>query len=443
MKKTIPFISTVVLALAFGVAACGAPRGEQYTLPDLYNYTLKQAKLECGANVLFEETEVETTKLIEGRVLGYKDYEPGDKITKGSKIEIEVSKRVADSLTYGTNSIIEYSSVISKLTGPESQNADLCAQHGIGGTDLGIPFELPDGRMMLLYGDTFSGQNMQGIWHSNFMAITSDTDLSDGITFDEFVHNENNMQVIPFQEGAHQGGNATNRDVEVTKIPTGGISIGNDVYIFYMSIRYWGTHGEWNVTYNQCVKATDNTYKNWENVEGLRWDDTELFYAGQVYPFENPKDTEHIYFTSIPGGRNNGAIMFRVDVEDFENKAEYEYLTAANTWTKGEAGVKKLNSNPYYVMSPSVAEPSIAYNEYLDKFVYCTFKGGSIVLSAADNVTGPYNDVHTICDGSNFNGLYGGFLHPKFSDNGGQRIYMQLSRWTPIYNTYLMEIVLK
>lgn len=445
MKKSILVISASIMCLLLGVTGCtpsNDPKNE-YTLPDLYNVKLRDAKLSCGANVIFETNEIETTELVEGRILGYTDKEAGDKIEKGSTVSIDVAKRVDIAKSYPDTSIISYSDVIEKITGPDSLNEDLCSAHGVGGTDLGIPFELPDGRMMLLYGDTFSGQNMQGIWHSNFMAITSDDKLSDGLTFDELVYNEDTNQVIPFAEGRHQGGNEFDKNVEVTKIPTGGISIGDDAYIFYMSIRYWGVGGSWVVTNSQCVKATDNTYKVWEPVASLKWTEDELYYAGQIYPFYNPKDSEHIYFTSIPGGRNDGAVMFRVDVEDFENRDEYEYLTSNNGWTKGDEGMKKLHANPHYVLSPTVAEPSIIYSEYLDKFVYCTLKGTSIVLATADDVIGPYSDVYPICNGSEYPGLYGGFLHENFTDTDGQRLYLQLSRWTPIYNTFLMEIVLK
>ena len=447
MKKRFFLISASLMCLLTGVTSCApvssSQDANQYTLPDLYNVTLREAKLNAGANVLFQANEVETTELVEGRILGYSDTEAGAKVAKGSTVKVDVAKRVAHAKNYPDTSVIKYSDVIEKTTGPDSLNEDLCSAHGVGGTDLGIPFELPDGRMMLLYGDTFSGQNMQGIWHSNFMAITSDFDLSDGLTFDELVYNENNNQVIPFAEGLHQGGNEHNTSVEVTKIPTGGISIGNDVYIFYMSIRYWGVGGSWNVNYNQCVKATDDTYKTWEIVDSLKWREDELFYAGQIYPFHNPKDTEHIYFTSIPGGRNDGAVMFRVDKDKFENRSEYEYLTAKDTWTKGDTGMAKLNKNPYYVLNPAVSEPSIVYNEYLDKFIFCTLKGTSISLCLSDSVTGPYKDVYSVCNGVDYPGLYGGFLHEKFMDTDGERMYIQLSRWTPIYNTFCMEVVLK
>ena len=210
-----------------------------------------------------------------------------------------------------------------------------------------------------------------------------------------------------------------------------------------MSIRYWGVGGDWRVTYNQCLKADDSTYKSWSNVESLRWDEDELYYAGQIYPFNDPKDDEHIYFTSIPGGRNNGAVMFRVDKDKFENRDEYEYLTSKNTWTKGDDGMKKLNDNPYFIMSPGVSEPSIVYSEYLDKYVFATLKGSNIVFGVSDNVCGPYNETYPVVSSSDFPGLYGGFVHSKFMDSDGQRMYIQLSRWTPIYNTYLVEVVLK
>ena len=296
---------------------------------------------------------------------------------------------------------------------------------------------------MLLYGDTFSGQNMQGIWHSNYMAITSDTVLYDNLIFDDIVHNEDSNALIPFKEGAHQSGSQTDRSVESTKIPTGGITVNGNAYIFYMSIRYWGVAGSWLVTYNQCLKATDSTYKTWNDVSGLRWNDEEFYYGGQIYPFFDPKDDAHVYFTSIPGGRNDGAVMFRVAKESFEDRAAYEYLVAKDTWVKGDTGMARLNSNPYYVLSPAVSEPCIIYSEYLNKYIYSTLRGTSICLCLSDSVAGPYDQIYSVCNNSDYPGLYGGFLHKNFIDSDGQRLYLQLSRWTPIYNTSVMEVVLK
>ena len=444
MKKANKILlGSLIIGLAGGITACGPTTQEisdPYILPDLYNMELGAARLQVGTNVLFDVVEVPTSEVIEDRVLGYgDDYEVGDTIQKGTRIKLEVGVRPEDAKNYD-NEVVKYSSYIEKTTGPESVNADILTAAGQSGTDLGIPFELPDGRVMLLYGDTFSAPNMGGMWRSNFMAITSDKDLTDGLNFDSVVTNDIGA-LQPFAQGAHQNGSEENIGTEVTKIPTGGISIGNDVYMFYMSIRYWGVAGSWLVTYNQCLKATDSTYTEWVDVPSLRWKEEEFYYGGQIFPYEDPKDENHIYFISIPGGRNSGAVMFRVTKENFENRDEYEYLVAEDTWVKGDEGMSQLNEDPYFIVDPSCSEPSVMYSEYLDKYMVCTAKGSGISILLADEITGPYDDLYTVIEGSDYPGMYGGFATHLFQDSDGQRIYLQLSQRTPIYNTSLIEVV--
>lgn len=438
-------IIPILLTACFSLSSCQTEGGgvdDPFTLPDLYGLEVKDAKLQVGADLLFEEVEVKTSELIEGRILGYADeLEPGDEVEKGTRVKINVAKR-QDSAISVDNDLVDYYNVIDYVTGPDSPNADILLNAGAYGTDLGIPFKLPDGRLMLLYGDTFSGANMQGFWNSNFMAITSDDVFYDGLSFDSVVTNDVGM-ILPFAQGAHQSDTYENIGTEVTKIPTGGITVNGEAYIFYMSIRYWGVAGSWLVTYNQCLKASDDTYKNWEEVPSLRWEEDELYYAGQIYPYADPNDTAHIYFLSIPGGRNDGAVMFRVATEHFENRDEYEYLVDEDTWVKGDTGMQELNENPYYVCDPAVAEPSIMYSEYLDKYLVATLKGSSISLLASDKISGPYDEIYPVIDSSDYFGLYGGFITPLISDSDGKRIYIQLSQWTPIYNTSLVEVILK
>lgn len=441
VKKSLLLLASLLLV---PLASCNEQQPvekEKYTLPNLYGKSVKEAKLEVGANILFNEVNVPTHELIEGKILGYKEFKSGDKVDKGTRVEVNVAKR-EDTAKNVDNNLIAYNNVITKLTGPDSINEEILLNSGAGGTDLGIPFELPDGRMMLLYGDTFAGQNMTGYWNSNFMAISSDFTLNDGLTFDEVITNDRGM-ILPFAQGKHQQGSVENIGSEVTKIPTGGISIGNDVYIFYMSIRYWGVAGSWLVSYSQCLKAKDNTYTVWEEVPFLKREEDELFYAGQIYPFNNPQDKENIYFLSIPGGRNHGAVMFRVNKDNFENRDEYEYLVSNDTWVKGDEGMKKLNEKPYFIVDPSVSEPSIMYSTYLNKWVVSTLRGSSLILATSDKVTGPYKEVYSYLNSADYIGIYGGFVHEKYTDSNGQRIYIQLSQWTPIYNTSLVEVVLK
>lgn len=352
-----------------------------------------------------------------------------------------------NSFMHGEDNIINYTSQLYKVTGPGSYNEEMCEDHGVGGTDLGMPFTLPDGRIMMLFGDTFSGENKGGFWNSNFMAITSDFKLDDGLVFDELVVRENGM-IKPFAQGEHQDDNEHDKSVEVTKIPTGGITVNNEVYIFYMSVRWWGPSASWNVTYNQCVKASrdengNHDYTNFVEVEGLRWNDDELFYAGQIYPIEEKNHPDYIYFLMTVGGRHYGSCMMRVKKENFENKDEYEYLVGLNSWVKGDEGKNILHNNPYFVIEEKSLEPNLVYNPYLKKYLSVNKSG----LYVSDTIDGPYKtiyDIQTPFDHPEIDGGrgYGFFLHEKFMDHGGQRMFLQVSRWIT-YNTFVHEIVLK
>ena len=365
----------------------------------------------------------------------------------------ETLKPSENSVIHDKDNIIDYTTQLYKVTGEGSVNEEITLDHGVGGTDLGMPFTLPDGRLMMLFGDTFAGENKGGFWNSNFMAITSDFNLSDGLTFDELVIRENGM-IKPFAQGEHHDDNEHDKTREVTKIPTGGITVNGNVYIFYMSVRWWGPFASWNVTYNQCVKASideqgNPDYTNFVNVEGLRWNDDELFYAGQIHPIEEKNHPDYIYFLMTAGGRHNGSCMMRVKKDKFENKDEYEYLTAKDEWTKGNEGINKLHNTPYFVIDNSTIEPNLVYSPYLNKYVSVNRgkNGSSIDLWVSEDISGPYIESYPMetpfenpeIDGGNG---YGFFLHEKFMDHDGKRMFVQVSRWNT-YNTFVHEIVLK
>lgn len=71
---------------------------------------------------------------------------------------------------------------VSVLTGEYSQNQTQ-SRYGVGGTDLGIMINKGE-KTFFFFGDTFSEQDMTGNWRSNICAVTTDSDYTDGITFD-------------------------------------------------------------------------------------------------------------------------------------------------------------------------------------------------------------------------------------------------------------------
>ena len=79
---------------------------------------------------------------------------------------------------------------VAKLTGADSINKT--ERYGVAGTDLGSMFNMDD-KTYFVFGDTF-GYRPPGMtggggeqWRSNVMAVSTDSDPSDGITFDGFI----------------------------------------------------------------------------------------------------------------------------------------------------------------------------------------------------------------------------------------------------------------
>lgn len=435
MKKLL--LSLLILS-SFLLVGC-VNQGEQVELPEVAGMHIDDALLAIAGEFILEEIDVPTSEYMPGVIIDYQDYEAGEFVKANELVYIEVASQPENAYVID-NEIIEYVSTIGYITGPDSPNYDMLLEAAVYGTDLGIPVDLGD-ETLYLFGDTFSGDKMTGFWHSNFMALSDDKDLYDGLTFSSLVTRENGI-IKPFAQGLHNSGNPDpTATTEVTKIPTGGILIGDVVYVFYMSVRYWGTAGEWLVSYNQVVKANKNDLTNFVEVEGLRWTESESPNFGQITPVKDP-DSDMIYLISIPGGRSGGAMLARVDSSEFENKDQYEYYVDEQTWVSGDAGLAHLLADPYYLFTPGVSEPSLVYNPYLEQWVATYLKGGNIIMMTADEVTGPWSSPMVVTNGTHHPLLYGGFLNQSLMSEDGQKMYMILSEWGP-YQSIMIEILLK
>jgi hypothetical protein len=441
MKHTV-----LILIILFSIVMMTSCKDKPDTVPavDITGLTLNEAREAIESAYLIKNVDTPTNAYLPGTIIGYADeIEPGDDVEKNATVDVLLASPPEGSFSLSDQ--IQYAYEVGFITGPESINFDLLQEAGVGGTDLGIPVETTDG-MMLLYGDTFSGVGSHsGFWFSNFIAESTDTDLYDGLQFDSVVTTQNGT-AQPFMQGLHQRNEpdeeSLNPDREVTKIPTGGITINDTTYIFYMSVRYWGVAGAWLVSYNQVIKSTDGL-QTWTNVEGLRWNEDEAYNFGQIFAVRGQDDPEMIHLFAIPGGRQGGTVLARVHEDDFENRDAYDYYTGHDTWTQGDTGLVSLDQNPYYVIQPSCSEMSVMYNDYLGKWMAVYLKGSQIIYQTADHITGPYSDTQAIVSSGQYPGLYGGFVHRNYTDYDGQKFYIQLSQWLPVYQTILIEVVLE
>ena len=125
---------------------------------------------------------------------------------------------------------------------------------GVGGTDLGIIVKHGT-EFLFFFGDTFSSDSMTGNWRSNTLAISTDTEPSNGISLDDWI-------VEPTTGLAKELISSLKIDnVEMTCIPTTAVSIDGILYVYYMSVRHWSsTGGVWTCNNASVAVSTNNAF---------------------------------------------------------------------------------------------------------------------------------------------------------------------------------------
>lgn len=400
----------------------------KYPIPNTIGYSKEEAikKLEeYKVRFLYEENEEYAPNV----VTSY--YEEKD--------EVALTLSTLPKGGFSRDEKILFVKKVAKVTGPESPNHELLSKADMTSTDLGIPVSMHNGKVAYLYGDSFSGGELnRGIWNSNFLAIAKDEEPHKGLVFID-LYKDHRGKIKPLLQGRHDRNDPSNVPLgkEVTKIPTGGITLGNRIYVRYMSVAYWGEAGEWIVAYNGLL-SSDINHLEFVKEEVTFFRDELGGYLGQIYPFENPEDISRVYFLSTKGGRRDLPVILRVEKEKFLEKEEYE-VREKEGWKKiTEANVDKL----YHPLDVAISEPNIVYNPYLHKWLIGNLEDG-FVLRYSDSLFTPFKEKMQVFARGDLHAFYGGFLSPTLSYEGGRRIYLQMSEYSPIYNTTMFEVVFK
>ena len=362
--------------------------------------------------------------------------------------------------TLGATSIKSLSEV-AWVTGKDAVTNTL-SNYNIGSTDLGIPFyDYENEKMYIAFGDTYSGYGeevRQGNWRCNVIGVTTDLDASDGVSFDTFLNRDYLGRAQEIIGAKHED------NVEVTNIPTGGIIVNGTMYLFHMSIKHWGDAGEWDINYSGVYKST-NQGLTWSKVNDLIWTDpnpsgyTKTLTSSewdrrlssnflQIFPIDG--NDGYIYLYGLTGGRFGGVKLMRVLKANIEIYNEYEYFLGLDVngnpiFEKGDEARRKLhNSNVGYIIHPDegVAEISVMFNKYLNKWMLCTqFQNRDIYYMLSDTPYGVFKDKTLVARISDYGGLYGAFMHEKYTEQDGKVMYFFMSRWGP-YNVQVMRLEL-
>ncbi|HEY2514859.1 MAG TPA: DUF4185 domain-containing protein [Polyangiaceae bacterium] len=322
-------------------------------------------------------------------------------------------------------------------TGPASSSATNLNWQ-VGGTDLGIPWFDTSGRLLLAFGDTWTGSFTNGptpdthqdsTWRrGGTLAISNDRNPADGISFTSMLsdapgHAE--PMLVPF-------------DAEFTAIPTAGASLDGYDFVHFMSIAGWGSGagaGEWRVNGSALAwrSTGTNTQFSRDAPNALKWGPDSNF-AQAAFTVVG----DYLYMFGTPSGRSGGVKLARAHGGFAAGVGVFEYWTGTG-WAGDE-------SRAVFVVPPPVSELSVQYNPTFDRFVMTYFDEprATIVLRDAPSIEGPYTYEKPLANGASYapNHIYGGLLYP-FTAAGapfgsGTDAYLNMTQWEP-YNVSLLR----
>ncbi|MEA5118129.1 MAG: DUF4185 domain-containing protein [Propionicimonas sp.] len=328
---------------------------------------------------------------------------------------------------------------IAQLTGPGADNDT--ASVLLAGADLGHMTTLGE-RTFFVFGDNFGERDPEAyggtgeIWKSNAMAWSTSDDPSDGIVFDGWILDELG-QVKELLPGDHKPNEV---EGETTKIPTQLFTVGQVMYLGYMSVLHWGAPGVWTADHAGLARSTD-LGQTWEILPGVRWSGESNFVQLAQVPL-TADGRDWIYLWGIPSGRFGSVKLMRVPASDdaVADPASYEYFAGTHSeaprWSPREAEAVTVLDGP-------VGELSVMWSTHLERWLLTTMAGNAdAVVFEGLSPWGPWSPPHTITTQTETPGLYAPYMTPRYVSDNGRRIYFTLSVWGP-YQVfwYSMDLV--
>lgn len=334
--------------------------------------------------------------------------------------------------------------VINRVTGKEDNghdglpavkyelHNDTPSRFDVGGTDLGITWEISPGKYGMIFGDTFGADFVPNLtapnpggsnWRGNVLLFSEDTRLSDGLKITGAATDYlGRAREICFS--AH----ITTGTGDFTSIPTGAVHANGKEYIHYMNIKTWNG---WISNFSSFFTSADGG-DTWERVRTVSFESRSNF--GQVGLFNHEG---YVYVVGTVTGRSSKPCLARVKEENIETQEEYEFWNGYG-WMKG----KEAGAVP--IFDDFSGELSFAWFPFHRKWVLLYLneqRNDQITMRYADNLIGPWSEPQVLTDGKSFWRPYGSFIHP-ISLQGGDDLYFIMSAWNA-YNTYLIHGKLK
>jgi hypothetical protein len=214
---------------------------------------------------------------------------------------------------------------IEDLTG-----VGITSQWGVTSTDLGASIIMPNGKLLSVFGDTFSGGRVgEGDWRSP-VGLIGTGDANNPIKYDHAAGADADYarQLWPYvhddpSTGWSQGGIST-------MIPSDLLRVGDTLYLHAIA-----NHGFGNVAWTGIWSSKDNG-ESWQQMAQFPGQNDNGY--AQCWSWDYNPDDGYVYVASTGFQRDKGVILRRVHPDDLGDDSKYEgWGWANNKWGWGNA----------------------------------------------------------------------------------------------------------
>ncbi|MBK5720613.1 DUF4185 domain-containing protein [Dysgonomonas sp. Marseille-P4677] len=300
--------------------------------------------------------------------------------------------------------------------------------YDVGGTDLGIIWEMKKGKYGIFFGDTYGSDfkpNPQmpgpngGNWRCNVLAFSYDQNLEDGMTISNMTVNENGKarEIV-------YGAKDISGEGDWTSIPTAAVRANGADYVHYFNMKKWDG---WITNYSGIYKSIDDG-QTWTKCKNIYFGSNSNF--GQAGYF---KKDDYVYMVGTETGRKSSPRVARFRETDIENQTKYEYWNKdLRKWFKGD------ESKATNLFDDAVGELSIVFHNKYKRWImtYLNEERYEINLRDAAEITGEWSEPKLLATGKEYPQLYGPYIHPLSLN--GDNLYFHMSLWLP-YNVFMMK----
>lgn len=335
---------------------------------------------------------------------------------------------------YSRDIVLSDKGMLARVTGASLEgetlpNPNLTHEnYSLGGTDLGIIWEISEGRYGVFFGDSYGpdfvpvpggGPGGARDWRSNVLAFTENTDLDNGLVFTGMLTDPANpkraCEVVP-RPG----------DRAFTPIPTAAICLDGVQYMHYM---YWQVGTDDAPENYSSISRSEDGGRSWMDCKDrIVFDRTSGF--GMI---GYARRDGYCYMVGTHIGRSTSARLARFRHADILNREKYEYWNGyQRRWIKNDERAATV------ILDGTVGELSVTYLEKYGRWVVLYFDAEkyAVCYRSAARLNGHWSEERVLVSGRDYPQLYGSYIHP--ASTGSDTLYYTLSEWQP-YNVFLMK----